>query len=54
MDADRIEEFLSEQLGQLFGSVDSIDEDDHLIEGKGVKEMCKFLELFVLNGGRDT
>lgn len=33
MDADGIEEFLSQEFGQLLGAVDSVDEDDHLVEG---------------------
>lgn len=33
VDADGVEEFLSEKLSQFFGSIDSVDEDDHLVEG---------------------
>lgn len=40
MNADRIEKFLSEEFCKFFGSVNSVDEDDHLIEGQSVKKMC--------------
>ena len=39
MDADGIEEFLLEKLGEFFGSVNTVDEDDSLVEGKSVEEM---------------
>lgn len=32
MDADGVEELLPQELGQLLGAVDSVDEDDHLVE----------------------
>ncbi len=48
MDANGVEQFLSQEFGQLLGSVDSVDEDDHLVEGQGVQEMGQFLEFFVL------
>lgn len=32
MDADRIEQFLSEQLCEFFSAIDPVDEDDHLVE----------------------
>ena len=40
VNADRIEKFLSEEFCKFFGSVNSVDEDDHLIEGQSVKKMC--------------
>ncbi len=32
MDADRIEQFLSEQFCEFFGAINSIDKYDHLVE----------------------
>lgn len=46
--ADGIEQFLSEKFGQFLGAVDPIDEDDHLVEGESVEQVCQFLEFFVL------
>jgi len=31
----------------FFCAIYSIDEDDHLIEGECIEEMCEFLKLFV-------
>ena len=36
MDADGVEELLLEELGEFFSSVDSVDEDDSLVEGKSI------------------
>ena len=50
VDADGVEQFLPEEFSQLLGTVNSVDKDDHLVEGQGVKEMGQLFELFVLNG----
>lgn len=49
VDADRVEQLLPQQFGQLLSSVNSVDEDDHLVEGKGVQQMGQLFKLFVLN-----
>lgn len=49
VDADRVEEFLSQQFGQFLGSVNPVDEDDHLVEGEGVQQMGQLFKLFVLS-----
>lgn len=49
VDADRVEEFLSQQFGQFLGSVNPVDEDDHLVEGQGVQQMGQLFKLFVLS-----
>lgn len=49
MDADRVEQFLPQKFGQLLGSVDSVHEDDHLVEGQGIEEMGKFFKFFILH-----
>ena len=36
MDADWVEKLLFEELGEFFGSVNAIDEDDSLVEGKSI------------------
>jgi hypothetical protein len=48
VDADRVEQFLPQQLGEFLGTVHSVHEDDHLVEGQGVQEMGQFLEFLVL------
>lgn len=39
MNADGVEKLLTEQFGKLLGSINSIDEDNHLVEGEGIKKM---------------
>ena len=36
VDADWVEKLLFEELGEFFGSVNAIDEDDSLVEGKSI------------------
>lgn len=50
MDADGVEQLLSQQFGQLLGAVDPVDEDDHLVEGQGIQQMGQFLKFLVLDG----
>ena len=54
VDADRVEQLLSEQFSQFLGPVDSVHEDDHLVEGEGVKQVSQLLELFVLSHQENT
>jgi hypothetical protein len=48
VNADGIEQFLTKQFGQLLGSINSIDKDNHLIESQSIKKMCQLFELFIL------
>ena len=48
MNADGVEEFLLEKLGEFLGAVDAVDEDDGLIEGESVEQVRELLELLVL------
>lgn len=50
MDADGVEQLLSQQFSQFLCPVDSVNEYDQLVEGQSVKEMSKFLKLLILNG----
>jgi len=47
VNADRVEEFLSEKFCKFLGSVDSVDEDDHLVEGQSVEQVSKFFKFLV-------
>jgi len=50
VDADGVEQLLSQQFSQFLCPVDSVNEYDQLVEGQSVKEMSKFLKLLILNG----
>lgn len=39
MDANWVEELLLEEFCEFLGAVNPIHEDDHLVEGEGVKQM---------------
>ena len=49
MDADGVEQLLAEELGQLLGPVDPVDEDDHLVEGQGVQQVGQLFKFFGLS-----
>lgn len=48
MDADGIEQLLPKEFSQFLGTIDTIDEDDHLVEGKSIKQMGQFFKLLIL------
>ena len=54
MDADGVEQLLAEQLGQFLGPVNSVDEDDHLVEGQGVQQVSQLFKFFCLSQGAFT
>ena len=48
MNADGVEEFLSQKFSQLLSTINSVHKNDHLIEGQGIKKMGQLFKLFVL------
>jgi hypothetical protein len=50
VDADGVEQLFVEQLGELLGSIDSVNEDDHLVEGQGIEQVGELLKFLVLKG----
>lgn len=48
MDADGIEELLPQKFSKFLSAIDPIDEDDHLVEGKGVQQVGELLKLLIL------
>lgn len=48
MNADWVKKLLLEKFSQLLCAIDSVDEDNGLIEGEGVKQVGQFFKLFVL------
>jgi len=48
VDADGVEQLLSQQLRQLLSPVDSVHKDDHLVEGQGVKQVGQLLKFLIL------
>ena len=47
VDADGVEELLSEEFCEFLGPVDPVDEDDHLVESQSVKQVGQFLKFLV-------
>lgn len=45
VDADGVEELGLEELSELLSTVDSVDEDDDLVEGEVIQQMGQFFEL---------
>lgn len=54
MNADGIEHLVGQEVGEFDSSVDSVHENDDLVEGQIVQKMGEFLELLALDDERFT
>jgi hypothetical protein len=48
VNANRVEKLLAEKFSQFFSPIDSVNKDNHLIEGQSVQKMGQLFKLFVL------